>query len=97
MYSTTTLIWGYYLPMVLCLVGYGYQILSRLKKDITGRKTEKYYSPDVTIGSVIGKIIVSICPLVNILAFVIDLALDTLALIINKVEAICMQPLVPRK
>lgn len=68
------------------------------RKDDDGRSMRgvDYYSPTDKIGTLIGRALVTLCPIANVWAAVFDVSPRMFSRIIQRVEAIFDQPLVPR-
>jgi hypothetical protein len=63
----------YWLPAILCIFGYLRQIQEEYHKDVASRdeyekcdNKNKAYYPTLTVGKIVGRVVVSIIPLVNI-------------------------------
>ena len=100
----------YWIPFLFCLFGYTLRTYKNFRQDIVDRKKDeseseenrnKYcytsYSPTDTIGSLIGRFIVLILPIVNIWAAMFDLALGIFHNFFKIIRSIFNQPLVPKR
>ena len=99
----------YWLPLSLCTVGYTLRTFENYYKDVTNRdeyEKEKsknpesmaaYYSPTDTIGTLIGRAIVTIVPICNLWASVFDISPRLFGKLIRQIELIFNQPLVPKR
>ena len=70
--------WTYWLPMVLCFIGYTgrtwYQV-QELKRS-KDNKFDYPRVPPLTVGSLVGRVLLSVIPIVNIIALVFGLSYD---------------------
>jgi amino acid permease len=87
----------YWLPFLICLFGYSHKTFVNYQKDLKDRNEAKYYSPTDTVGAVIGRLIVSICPVINLWCAMFDVSPKLLANFITHLEIIFNTPLVPKK
>lgn len=96
----------YWLPLVLCAIGYFLRTWHNYQKDIRDRaecenKDDKtkctYYSPTDTIGSLIGRAIVTILPIGNLFAAVFDVAPGLFGKFFDWIGEVFNQPLVPQR
>lgn len=63
----------YWVPLVFCLYGYTVRTWCNYKKDIKERESDSYYTPTDRVGHLVGRLIASICPVVNLFAALFDL------------------------
>jgi len=87
----------YWVPLSFCWVGYTIRTAQNYMKDKSEREKEKYYSPTDTIGTLIGRGIASIVPVVNLWAALFDVAPHIFRKAFQWVETVFNQPLVPKK
>ena len=71
----------YWIPLALCAVGYTVRTTKEIKHDLNDRRQSDllphgYYYPSVTIGTIAGRLLLTVTPLINIAAFVTDLGID---------------------
>ncbi len=72
------------------------EALSRMSDDERSRKTNfLHYSPTDTIGTLIGRALVTIVPIANMWAAIFDVSPRLFCRVIEHIEAIFNQPLVP--
>lgn len=64
-------IYTYWIPLVVCLVVYLFRFLELYRADLEKSKNEYYY-PTLTIGYIIGHLLLAITPIVNLFALVFD-------------------------
>jgi len=102
-FSTT--LWGfllYWLPVCVCTVGYIARTYNNYQKDLKARaewvsdSINHYYTPTDTVGTLIGRGIVSLVPVANLLAAVFDVAPRLLGNFFKMLGDIFDQPLVPK-
>lgn len=70
--------WTYWLPMILCFVGYTGRTWYQIKELRRGR-TDKYeyrHLDSITVGTILGRVLLSVTPIVNIIALVFGLSYD---------------------
>jgi hypothetical protein len=92
----------YWLPLILCAVGYLIRTWQNYQKDIKARAKcdtdgKGYYSPTDTLGSLIARAIVTILPIGNMLAAIFDVAPDLFGSFFKWMGKIFNQPLVPER
>lgn len=71
----------YWIPLALCAVGYTVRTAKEIKHDVNDRRQSDlsphaYYYPSVTVGTIVGRLLLTAAPLINIAAFVTDLGID---------------------
>lgn len=64
-FNTVLAIWLYWVPLLVCLIGYLSDCVSDYKSDYERHTTDFYY-PKLTVGKILGRLIVSFVPGVNI-------------------------------
>lgn len=73
----------YYLPLVICVIGYSQRVHEDIRTDIENRSEAlknlqegklDYYTPKVTYGSILGYAFVSIIPIANLWAALFDVS-----------------------
>jgi hypothetical protein len=99
-----TTIWGillYWVPLLMCAVGYLFRTVSDVSSDVKNRerleqagKSADYY-PTVRIGTLIGRGLVSIIPVANLLAAIFDVSPEIFGNFFKTLGKIFNQPLVP--
>jgi hypothetical protein len=85
----------YYIPMVLCAWGYFWRTYRNVQKDKKARETPSGYVPTDTIGSLIGRAILIILPVGNLLAGIFDVGPEVFGAFFNWLGEVFSQPLVP--
>ena len=72
LYVTSTSIffafWGYWLPVAICLIGGFFETVKDYKSDYKKYtdETVKYYTPELTVGVILGRILGAVIPYWNI-------------------------------
>ena len=90
----------YVLPLILCLYGYIIRTWVNIRKDIAKRQEVKccghgYYESTDTIGNVVGRILVSFIPVINIFAALFDVAPEVFSRIFDRILKVLSYPIVP--
>jgi hypothetical protein len=97
----------YFVPLFTCLLVYalkGVKIYFRLRKGRVGEEVDaseksrwsKFYDPDdLTVGHIIGFTFISVCPVVNLIAFMKECAWEVLKFLCKKFEWLFTAQLVP--
>jgi len=76
-YSFTSWIalYTYWIPLVVCSVTYVGQFIDLYRKDLRDSQDDgKYYSPRLTVGWIVWRIIITALPCINLFAMVFDCA-----------------------
>jgi hypothetical protein len=89
----------YWAPLLLCSYGYAIRTWVNYRKDRIARDSteNKHYSPTDTLGSLIGRGLVAIIPIANLLAAIFDVAPETFGRFLGFVGKVFSQPLVPKR
>ena len=88
----------YVVTAVLCLIGYFFRTIRKIKEDKANREQYgEWYAPQETIGTVLGRIIISIIPGLNITALLVDLFDETFEKIIPVIKRFINIPLIRKK
>jgi hypothetical protein len=92
----------YWLPLALCAYGYTLRAGCRFSKDRAARAkadTEErgYYSPTITIGTLIGYAVLSVMPIANLVAAIFDVAPKLFASMFEWFGKALDIPLVPKR
>jgi len=96
----------YWIPLVTCAIGYlmrthaNYQIDTKKRAEGEARAANgenNLYNPTDTVGSLIGRAIVTIMPVGNLLAAIFDVSPKLFAGFFGWLERVFNQPLVPKR
>jgi hypothetical protein len=104
-YSELTTLWGialYWAPLIMCSVGYLLRAISDVHKDVVARSAPinefgLSYEPSITVGTLIGRGLVSIIPVANLLAAIFDVAPEVFGNFFKTLGKIFNQPLVAKR
>jgi hypothetical protein len=86
----------YWLPLSVCVFWYTVRTWANYQKDMA-KRDDNFYRPTDTIGSLIGRALVSIIPVANLLAAIFDIAPGMLSVFFSWIGRVFDQPLVPRR
>lgn len=86
----------YAIPACICLISDVHKTVQDIKTDIR-KRSEAYYSPEVTIGRLLGKLLLTLIPVVNIIKALMYLLTDFAEIVISFVDKVLSTPLVPKK
>jgi len=64
-FSSPVALWLYWIPLAICLVGYIWDFVKDYQRDL-GEYQKSYYDAHLTLGSILGRLLVSFIPLINI-------------------------------
>ena len=82
--------------MLLCLIGYTIKSIKDYKRDVSRKESIDYYINKLTWGTILLRLIVSVLPLLNILALTIDLLRDWLEKWWDVIGKFLSRPIVKR-
>lgn len=86
----------YWAPLAFCAVGYFARTMRNFTKDRSERiKPGGYYVPTDTLGTLIGRAVVTLLPVGNLLAAVFDLAPEVFGRFFKWISRVFNHPLVP--
>jgi len=83
----------YWIPMVLCAYGYTARTFKRYRDCREKRDAGAYFKSD-TLGTLIGRTIVTICPIANLFAAIFDLGPRLFGSFFRVIGEVFDQPLV---
>jgi hypothetical protein len=88
----------YWVPFSLCVFGYTVRTHLNVQKDLAARaaKPDNYYPTD-TVGTLIGRGVVTVIPVANLWAALFDVAPKLFCRLFNWFDKAFNQPLVPRR
>ena len=98
----------YLAPLTLCFYGYTIRTWINRNKDVKQRRDEENkvigeyghvvsYSPTDTIGTLVGRMIATVTPIVNIWAALFDVAPEVFNRFFKRIGKILDQPIVPKR
>lgn len=98
----------YFVPLTLCVYGYTVRTWRNYRKDIARRqlvaeakandpKAFLGYMPTDTVGTLIGRAVVTVIPIANLWAACFDIGPWLFGRFIDKLSAIFNQPIVPER
>lgn len=67
----------YWTPLAICLATYFFRWIGLYHRDLK-QCNEKFYSPQLTVGLMIGHVLLSVIPCINLFALVFDCASSVL-------------------
>jgi hypothetical protein len=99
--------WPYWVPIIICLVGYIFKTVKEYNEDVKNRadylsqpdsaQIQRRYIPELVVGHLVGRLLVSFIPVVNfciaLFVFLPTLARDIIDVCSNWLDI----PLVPKK
>lgn len=90
----------YWLPLLICSYGYILRTWVNYQDDIkqrekSGREDGVYYFPTDTVGTVLGRTVISIIPVLNLCACVFDVAPGLFSSFFRYISNMFDKPLVP--
>ncbi|HEY9146568.1 MAG TPA: hypothetical protein VIN36_07770 [Thiobacillus sp.] len=87
----------YWLPMALCLYGYSVRTFRDYRQDVKRRESLAFYMPDLTVGVVVGRFLMAVFPIANLLAAVFDVAPEVFGDFFRWIGKALDIPLVPKR
>ncbi len=92
----------YWLPMVVCLIGYAIRIINdtagdRKKRGAAEASDKGFYVPSVTVGTLVACTLLSIIPIVNLWSAIFDVSPEVTSSIISWFGRLLSVPLVPSR
>lgn len=86
----------YWLPLAICVFGYTLRTAKNYMNDRTLRETPgEFYTPTDTLGTLIGRAVVSVIPVANIWAGMFDLSPELFRSLFRWLDRFFNIPLVP--
>lgn len=72
----------FWLPLLLCLYGYAVRSAREFANDRAGRanaelpasQSNGYYEPSITVGTLVGRLLASVVPIINLVVAIFDVA-----------------------
>lgn len=91
-------VWTYWLPLVLCAVGYTIRTIKQIQHIKAYELGENVrYVQDLTVGTVLWRVVLTVTPIVNVMALSFSLGFDMLGWMWKWVEGILDIKLVSKK
>lgn len=93
----------YWLPMAMCAYGYLLRAIYKFRRDRAQREAEEsgkphaYYYPDLTVGTIVGYVVLSVCPIANLFAAIFDVAPGLFRRFFHWCARVLDIPLVPKR
>lgn len=92
----------FWLPLVLDLVGYALRTWHEYQRDLQRRAAEdpekgRFYYPELMIGHIVGRFLVSLIPIANLFAAIFNVAPELFGRFFQWVGKVLDYPLVPKK
>ncbi len=84
----------YWLPLILCSYYYTLVTVREYNAELV-RSTEPYYYPTMTIGTLIGRLLLTVVPITNLFAAVADVVPAVFGNFSTLVRSVLNTPLVP--
>lgn len=86
----------YVIPTVICLIADIHNIAQDIKNDIR-KRGEQYYNPTVTIAYLLGRVLWTLIPVLNILKALKYIITDFMEILISIIDKVLTIPLIPKK
>lgn len=83
----------YWLPVLVCAMGYLVRTVKRYRECVAARAAGKHFYSD-TVGTLIGRVTATFCPVLNLLAATCDLGPKLLSGFFQRIGKMFDQPLV---
>jgi len=91
-------VWTYWIPLVLCAVGYTIRTIKQIQHIKAYELGENVrYVQDLTVGTVLWRVVLTVTPIVNVLALSFSLGFDMLGWMWKWIENILDIKLVSKK
>lgn len=87
----------YWVPASICAVGYSLRTFANYQKDLADRANFSDYRPTDTVGSLIGRAVVTVIPVANIWAAAFDVSPKMFGKFFGFLDRVFNQPLVPKR
>lgn len=88
----------YWLPVAFCGVGYTVICWEEYRDDLKRRDDDKYFTPTITVGSIVGRAVITAIPVANLCAAIFHVAPRLFGNFIDWLGRVLSIPLVkPRK
>lgn len=96
----------YYVPLLLCVYGYAIRTWRNYQKDVQARELAEaiddvtrrpHYYPTDTIGTIIGRGLVTVIPVANLFAATFDVGPKVFSSFFGWIRDVVDQPIVPKR
>lgn len=92
----------YWMPLALCTYGYSVEFVQKYRKELQSRaKAEAdekdYYFPSLTLGWIVGHVVLALMPIANMFAAVFDVAPKVFGDLFEWIGKALDIPLVPKR
>lgn len=91
-FNGTLALYTYWIPLTVCLVVYAFRFVSTYRSDVKDCAKDHYH-PSLTIGAILGHLMLAVVPAVNLFAMVFDCA----ASVFRWLGRVLDVPLVPKR
>lgn len=96
--SLAGVLW-YWVPLAICLLGYALRTWRNYRIDVDNRQScpsrFRVYTPTDTVGNLLGRVIKSVVPILNILAVITDVGPELGRRYFKWLHRVLTQPVVP--
>lgn len=96
-FNTPLAVLLYWVPLIICAVGYTLRTISDYRKDHVRRNSDQHYYPTLTLGTIIGRVLVTFIPVANIGTAAFDVGFDMMRWFFSWIGRVFNQPLVPKR
>lgn len=88
----------YWIPLFFCIFGYTMRSAKNYIKDKEEREKDKhYYVPTDTVGDLVGRFLISLVPIFNLIAAMFDLSPEVFSSFFRFINKFLDIPLVPKR
>jgi len=92
----------YWIPLLFCFIGYSHRTYINYKNDLRDRELfekeeSRYYKPTDTIGSLVGRGIATVVPVLNLFSALFDVGPMIFDKLFKWISNVFDTPLVPKK
>lgn len=89
--------WTYWVPLVLCAIGYSVKTFKQIQAlKNYDHKTSSRYVEDLTISTIIWRVVLTVTPIVNVLSLSFSLASDMVKQVFDWIEKVLSVKLVKK-
>lgn len=87
----------YWFPVVICVLYTMSSVTKDIAEDIRLRKTYEFYYPKTTFGEIFVLLLMSVCPVLNVLFVFLHIIPDVFSGLIQKITNFMNMPVIPRR